>query len=43
MDRTTKINIIIGCIMAAGLTDETKQQLINFMREVERNGQREPK
>ena len=43
MDRTTKINIIIGCIMAAGLTDETKQQLINIMREVERNGQREPK
>lgn len=43
MDKPTKINIIIGCIMAAGLTDETKQQLINFMREVERNGRRGPK
>lgn len=36
MDKPTKINIIIGCIMAAGITDETKQQLINFMRDMEK-------
>lgn len=40
MDRPTKINIIIGCIMGAGLTEETKQQLIDFMREVEQDSER---
>ena len=40
VDKPTKINIIIGCIMSAGLTDETKQQLISFMREVEQDSKR---
>lgn len=35
MDNPTKINIIIGCILAAGITIETKEILIDFMRDIE--------
>lgn len=35
MDNNEKINIIVSCIMCAGLERETKQELIKFMREIE--------
>lgn len=35
MNNIIKANIIIGCIMGSCLTDETKQILREYMREVE--------
>lgn len=36
MQIETKINIIIGCIAASSLDNETKRELIDFMWELER-------
>lgn len=35
MQTKTKINIIVGCIMASALDNETKRKLIDFMWELE--------
>lgn len=35
MDNKTKVNMIIGCIMCAGLKRKTKEELIKFMRDIE--------
>ena len=35
MNNIIKANIIIGCIMGSCLTNETKEILVEYMREVE--------
>ena len=35
MQIETKINTIVGCIMASALDNETKRELIDFMWELE--------
>lgn len=35
MNNIIKANIIIGCIVGSCLTKETKEILVNYMREVE--------
>lgn len=35
MNNIIKANIIIGCIMGSCLTSETKEILVEYMREVE--------
>ena len=39
MQKETKINIIIGCIAASSLDDETKKELIGFMWQLEEAGE----
>ena len=41
MQIETKINIIIGCIAASSLDDETKKELTDFMWELEKKGEQE--
>lgn len=41
MQKETKINIIIGCITASSLDDETKKELIDFIWELEKKGEQE--
>lgn len=35
MNTETKVCIIIGCIVSSYLDDDTKAELINFIRELE--------
>lgn len=41
MNKETKINIIVGCIMASALDNGTKRELIDFMREFDEAGEEE--
>lgn len=35
MDNKTRVNMIVSCIMCAGLEREIKEELIKFMRDIE--------